>query len=130
MQHCPAEVKEDFKRKVIVNKKEKWRGPGRNGEHIPDRGKSFQGRDVWANAKCYNKTSAHCWLRRKLLEQSAGGKTEKEEKSSVNYKICDKDKEEPWKNFNDMITFVMSLGKDAVCKKCKWFLRKLSKVWT
>ena len=48
----------------------------------------------------------------------------------MNYKICDKDKEEPWKDFNDMITFVMSLGKDAVCKKCKWFLRKLSKVWT
>lgn len=43
-----------------------------------------------------------------------------EEKSSVNYKIYDKNKDELWKHFNDMITFVMSLGKDAVCfKKCK-----------
>ena len=41
-----------------------------------------------------------------------------EEKSSVNYKIYDKNKDELWKHFNDMITFVMSLGKDAVCKKC------------
>lgn len=53
-----------------------------------------------------------------------------EEKSSVNYKIYDKNKDELWKRFNDMITFVMSLGKDAVCKKCRWFPRELSEVRT
>lgn len=48
----------------------------------------------------------------------------------MNYKIYDKNKDELWKHFNDMITFVMSLGKDAVCKKCRQFPRESSKVWT